>query len=297
MWPFLSNSTKKLAIGFSDIANRDAKASLQLFRLQMYAESIYHFQQAVEKAGKAYGLLAGTLQPTSTDLVRHVSHRSPLSMMLHVPEMMERLPALRERLRTSLDRGELKEIGAWDIMSPFFEKKDSEDPEVARRAIHLVRRLNSAALWKISLELDPDHPFTKTIFTGLEQADKRNLEADEAEAMLSMPLRRFLGRYGDARDTKELAVFMSKPLRALLSHPEHLDLAINIYGRAGPELFPLTLLSMCHEKETRYPAIEPNDYWDSEAYTPERGLIRSYNLLARHMSRLCNAIGAASIAA
>jgi HEPN domain-containing protein len=273
MWPFLPSGTRKLATSFSQIANQDAEASLQLFTRQIYPQSIYHLQQAVEKACKAYGLLAGTLQPTSRDLIRSVSHRSLLGMMLRVPEMMERLPALREAIRKSVNQAKLKQIGVWEILERYLQKQGSEDPIEAKRAINQVKALDASKLWRISLELAPNHPFTKTIWQRLNEADKRNAEADEVERIIP------------------------ESLKAFLSHPEDLDFALNLFGRAGPELFPLTLVSMWHEKETRYPPIAKEDYWNPEEYTSDKGLITNYKLFYSHTDRLCRAIKTASRAA
>ncbi len=273
MWPFLPNRTKKLAASFSEIASQDADASFQLFKLGVYAQAIYLFQQAVEKAGKAYGLLAGTARPTSHDLVGQVSHRSMLGITLRLPEMMERGPALREALRRSLDEAKLKGIGVWDVFEPILQKRESENPETARNTVRQIKALDPAKLWRISLELVPNHPFAKTVWKGLDEADRRNAEADDFEARILLPLRKFLG------------------------HPEDIGFVLNLYGRAGPELFPLTLVSMWHERETRYPPIERDDYWDPAAYTAHKGLVKNYELFHRHTARLCKAVKTASEAA
>lgn len=269
MWPFLPYNTTRLASAFATIASNDAEASFQLFNVRMYPQSIYHFQQAVEKASKAYGLLAGTVRPTSHDLTHEISHRSILGMMLRAPELMEMGPVLRRVLRKSLNQEKLKAIGVWDMFAPLLRKRESEDPEAARKAIVLAKELDPAKLWKTSLDLDPNHPFTKIVWQGLETADARFAEAEKVEAILS-------------------------PIRKLLGHPEDLDYMLNMYGRAGPDLFPLTLVSMWHEKETRYPGVEKKDYWNPAEYTQDKGLIKNYSLLHDHTERLCKAMLAAS---
>jgi HEPN domain-containing protein len=273
LWPFLPDKNKRLATSFSEMANQDVEASLHLFRLRMYPLSIYHFQQAVEKASKAYGILAGTLQPTSRDLTKQVSHRSLLGIMLRVPEMMERQPAMRRALLKSLNRSKLKEIGAWEVFAPYLQKQEYEDPGAVRKIISQVRTLDAAKLWRLSLELEPSHPFTKLVWQRLDEADRRNAEADDAEAIVSETIRRIMG------------------------HPEDIDYVLNLYSRAGPELFPLTLVSMWHERETRYPAIETKDYWNPDDYTPAKGLIKNYKLFHRHTARLCQAMNLAAKAA
>jgi len=265
--------TKKLATSFGEIALRDAEASRQLFGLRMYPESVYHFQQAVEKASKAYGLLAGVVHSTSYDLAKQVSHRALLGMLLRVPEMMENLPALRRALRKSLDQTKLQEVGAWDAFASILQKGKSEDPKAARKTIAQVKALDASRLWKISLDLEPNHYFTKLVWQRLEEADKRNAEADHAERIVRESIGKFLG------------------------HPEDFDFMLNLYGRAGPELFPLTLVSMWHERETRYPPVDTADYWDPQSYTREKGLIKNLELFHTHTSRLCKAVSLASSAA
>ena len=173
----------------------------------------------------------------------------------------------------SLDQATLKKVGAWDLFSQYLSKKGFEDPEAKRKTISQIKRLDAAKLWKISLELDPNHPFTKLVWQRLDEADKKHAEADDIET-------RFLKR-----------------VRTFMGHPEDLDFALNLYGRAGPELFPLGLVSTWHERETRYPPIEANDYWSPYEYTADKGLIKNYPLLHNHTTRLCKAIKAASKAA
>ncbi len=63
-------------------------------------------------------------------------------------------------------------------------------------------------------------------------------------------------------------------------------------SRAG--IVPLTLVSAWHERETKYPPIEKNDYWDPDEYTPDKGLINDYGVLSGLALRLREVMRTAS---
>ena len=60
---------------------------------------------------------------------------------------------------------------------------------------------------------------------------------------------------------------------------------LNIGMRAINEAVPLTLITMWHEQETRYPAVSKSDYWDVESYTKNVGLVQRLPQLYRHLHR------------
>jgi|SRR5579862_7109494 len=272
MWPFLPEETKKLAVAFSEIAQKDSEAWHSLSKAELYPQSIFFFQQSVEKAAKVYGLLSGNLQPTKQDLSSRsgVSHRSLLAMVLGLPKMIDGLASKREALlKMTEDIANIKAVGAWPMFEHLFQKSEYEDSDLANRIVEEIQNLEPSKYWSQSLELAPNDPFTAKVMKMLNDADIRDKEIDSFE----INFQKFIN---------------------MMSRPKDIEFFLNLYGRVREELVPLIMVSMAHEQESRYPAIESKDLWDVKAYTAEKGLIKNHELLYRHTVTLCASIQRAS---
>jgi hypothetical protein len=136
------------------------------------------------------------------------------------------------------------------------------DEAIASEEADYIRRLKSQDLWKITLESDPARPPNTVILKLLSEAEAQWNSLDRFQRLFE------------------------QKLAPRMSDPDTLRYILNIHGRALPEVAPLALVTMWHERETRYPPLDPSDYWDPGKYTASSGLIRIYPRLHRHAKRL-----------
>jgi HEPN domain-containing protein len=78
--PIASREAAELALEFSHFANMDLRAAETVFRQKLPGVSLYHLQQAVEKASKGFGVLVGASELDLTKLAKEIGH-TPLSML------------------------------------------------------------------------------------------------------------------------------------------------------------------------------------------------------------------------
>lgn len=256
----------KLALAFAKIARQDARASRELCTKSFYPQAIFAFQQAVEKDAKSVGLLMGFVKPTPDDL-KKVSHRSLLGLLLGMPEMLDRLPTMQKVIRGELEKPSLKQFHLTDALQPFL-KPPMITGETVQTAIRQIRGIDRSKAWTLSLSLNPKEPFTQTIDGMLATAEQKCKEADGAEAALRKLSRIVRDKWGVSVDHSGTRFFLNMGLRAI------------------NEAVPLTLLTMWHEQEARYPPVSENDHWDIGMYTKRSGLVRRLPELYRHLDRL-----------
>jgi hypothetical protein len=256
----------KLALLFAKIAREDARASAQLYTSSFIPQAIFAFQQAVEKDAKSIGLLMGSIKPTPADL-KKVSHMSLLSLLLGMPEMLDRLPAIQKVIQGKLEGPKLKRFHLAEAFQPILKPPTISSDNV-RKAIQQIRGIDKGRAWKLSVTLDPKEKFTQTIDGMLMTAEQKWNEADQAESVLRKLEKIMRGEYKIEVDHSGTRYF------------------INIGVRAINEAVPLTLLTMWHEQETRYPPVSESDYWDVGMYTKSSGLVRRLHQLYQHLDRL-----------
>jgi hypothetical protein len=256
----------ELAMMFAKIARQDARASVQLYTSSFLPQAIFAFQQAVEKDSKSVGLLMGFVKPTPNDL-KKVSHISLLGLLLRMPEMIDRLPAMQRLIQGELERPTLRQFHLMEALAPIM-KPPTIDSGTVKTAIKQIQGIDKGRAWKLSLSLDPDNPFTQTIDSMLMTAEQKCKEADVAESALRKIAKIASDRYRVAVDHSGTRFFLDIGVRAI------------------NEAVPLTLLTMWHEQETRYPPVSESDRWDGGMYTKESGLVRRLPQLYQHLERL-----------
>ncbi|HEY6283593.1 MAG TPA: hypothetical protein VIW22_06680, partial [Nitrososphaerales archaeon] len=209
---------------------------------------------------------------------REVVHTSIFSTLIRLPD---RLGQLRRNLGV-LAAFETSEEGRDLIMKlglpggiPDASEMKSKmmDEQTARRELDRLRSLKPRDLWKITLEFNPKKPPNPAILKLLAEAESQWKPLDKFRSVFE------------------------KKFAELMSDPEIVRYVVNIHGMAFPEVAPLALVTMWHEGEARYPAIDDADYWDPKMYTSRSGLVRMYPRLARHAKRLCDGALAGSRAA
>jgi hypothetical protein len=259
----------EIAFAFAEIAKKDLRASSILYENRLYSHTTFDFQQSVEKSVKAVGLLMGLVRPTKDDLTREVGHAPIFNILVRLPD---RLAQLRRNLGVlaaseTLEEGKelLMKLGLPGGIPDTSELRTKlEDEQSAREEVDRLRSLKPRDLWKITLDFNAERPPNTAILKLLREAEAK-----------WKPLDKFQGIFEDK-------------FASLMSDPDTLRYVVNIFGKAFPEIAPLALVTMWHESETRYPAVDDSDYWDPKMYTSRSGLIRMYPRLAKHAKRLCD---------
>jgi hypothetical protein len=262
-------SAVELAISFAEIARQDLRASRILYQKELYPQAIFEFQQAVEKGIKSVGLVVGLVRPTRDELTHDIGHTTIFGILVR---RRERLAQLRRNLGVlaaseKLEEGKelLMKLGLpWAIPDTSEMEAKMMDERTAREEVDRLRSLKPRDLWKITLKFDPEEPANAAVLKLLREAKAQWKQLDRFR-------RTFEGK-----------------LAPRMSDPQTLRFILNVYGKAFPEVPPLAFVSIWHERETRYPAIDKTDYWDPRMYTKKFGLIKMYPELTKHATRLCD---------
>ncbi len=259
----------EVALAFAEIANKDLRASKVLFLNKLYPQAVFELEQSVEKAVKGVGLLMNLIKPTREGLTHEAGHATALAILLgrreRLAHLMKHLGTLAgsEGLREGRDL--LLKLGVPPGIPDSSEMEAKlKDETNAKEEGDYISRLKSSDLWKITLEANPARPPNTAILKMLDNAESRWASMDRLQ-------RKF-----------------NQKLAPRMSDPEVLDYILNVYGKAYPEVAPLTLVTMWHERETRYPPLGGSDYWDPGRYTASSGLVRLYPRLVKHTRRLCD---------
>ncbi len=275
---FPSKKVAELALPFAEMGRHDLDASILLYKHGMYPQAIFSLQQSVEKATKATGLLLGLVRPTSEDL-KGVGHATILGILLR---FAERIEELRSQLEVTLMspgwesvKGEFQKLGLVGLLpdpGKLLVKLPSK--ETAQEQVPLARTLLSQRnlFWNITLKLDPTNPRVAAVFKMLDEAESHWNEVEEAEAF-------------------------HEALAPSLGDPEGPRIVLNVNYKAFPEVAPLAFITMWHEGETRYPPIEPADYWHPKNYTRDAGIVKQSPRLYKHARRLVDGAVAGAQAA
>ncbi len=267
-----------VALAFAEIAKKDLQASRVLYLNRLYPQAVFELQQSVEKSVKAAGLLMNLLRPPGEGLTHESGRPAVLTVLLgrrdRLARLMKNLGALAASEGLKEGRDLLLKLGVPSEIPDSTEMESKlKDETNTREEADYIARLRSDDLWKITLEADPDRPPNTAILKMLESAESGWASLDRLQ-------RKFKQR-----------------LARRMSDPEVLEYILNVYGRAYPEVAPLTLVTMWHERETRYPPLDGSDYWDPARYAASAGLVKLHPRLVKHAKRLCDgALGGARAA-
>ncbi len=259
----------EIALAFAEVAKNDLKASRVLYLNRLYPQAVFELEQSVEKAVKAVGLLTSLVSPTREGLTHEAGHATALTILVgrreRLSHLVKNLGALAASEGLKEGRDLLLKLGVPPgIPDPPEMEAKLADEANAKEEADYIARLKSNDLWKITLEADPRRPPTSAILKMLDGAESGWASLDRLQ-------RKF-----------------KQKLAPRMSDPEILRYILNIYGQAYPEVAPLTLIMMWHERETRYPPLNGSDYWDPARYTPASGLVKLYPKLFKHAKRLCD---------
>lgn len=260
--------TVEVALAFAEVARKDLRASSLLYQNRLYPQAVFELEQSVEKAVKSVGLLTSLVSPTREGLTHESGHATALTILIgrrdRLARLMKNLGALAASEGLKEGRDLLLKLGVPPgIPDPPEMEAKLKDETNAKEEADYIARLNSNDLWKITLEGNPSRPPNTSILKMLDGAEAGWASLDRLQRKFKQKLAR------------------------RMSDPEVLGYILNIYGQAYPEVAPLTLTMMWHERETRYPPLTRSDYWDPAKYTASAGLVKLYPRLVKHTKRLC----------
>ena len=263
------DSAIKLALAFARIAESDLKVSKLAYKNGFYPQAVFSLQQSVEKATKAVGILMGLVNPDKDDLVGEVGHSTIKAILVRYPERIVRIRANLETLEKNPHLGPT--LNKWNELVPGIPLPHPTETkmklirkEEAKKQIALVELLNSRDLWKVTLEADPKNSRMAVVFKLL----------DDAESQW--------------RATDWLQEVFEEKFASLMEDAATVRYILGVNMKAFPEVAPLSFLTTWHEKETRYPPVDPGDYWDPTRYTKDSGLVKLLPRVYRHATRLCD---------
>ena len=244
----------ELAVAFSKTAGEDLAAAMVLHERGLYPQAVYSLQQSVEKTAKALGLLMGTIK---INQIRQVSHRSVFALLT-------RTGTLSRSVKRGVDTiGALSQQGGIvsEILSlgPLFKKVSPLVPTEAALTAdrEAIRKLDPRRMWLATLNLDEkDEVVAGTL------AQLKNIHWDKASSR---------GPLFALRQVYEM-IGGDDPL---------VDYALDGV-RSYPRAIALSMLTMWHEEATRYPPVSRLDYWDADAYTKEKALVKKFPMIADH---------------
>ena len=265
----------EVALAFAEVARKDLRASRILYLNKLYPQAVFELEQSVEKAVKAVGLLTSVIPPTREGLTHESGHGTTLAVLLgrreRLTRLMKNLGALAAAEGLKEGRDLLLKLGVPTGIPDSSEIEEKlKDEANAKEEADYISRLKSNDLWKITLEANPNRPPNTAILKMLDGAESGWASLDKLQ-------RKFRQR-----------------LAQRMSDPGVLEYILNVYGQAYPEVAPLSLVTMWHERESRYPPLSESDYWDPDRYTANAGLVRLYPRLFKHAKRLSDgALGGA----
>lgn len=276
--PIPELETAKVALSFSRISKNDANAARLTYGAKLYANSVYSLQQSVEKSMKALGLLTGTLHNDADELVGEVRHRAMKSVLIHIDSFV----AITERVKEGLAQTSLRDAMPIDSLKNTWGKADpaihkfatSGNPSAA--SIEAEKReimnLSESEMWLPSLNLDTTN---KWIQVALANLNSKPLIGPKTTSAV-----RLLG------DIFTKAGLFTPQDAMKMTFSDSLSKAI-------PHIW-LSMLTDWHEEATRYPPIRSRDFWTSDAYMPDKPLVKSLPNLITKASSLADAIDRAA---
>jgi hypothetical protein len=253
--PIVTSEASALALALAERARDDISSCRENYRRRRFANAAQDLQQAVEKAAKSFGLLTGTVKPTSAEM-RAVGHDSFKAFILHFWDFYPKLVAVtvaEAEIPSSklLDNVLLRSVARNLKLVTESLKKSIPPEDQLRSEIAELNSLDPAVMWKATLELDESNKWVHEAMLGIRQ---KVLITDSLQAIIG------LGK---------TAISLVKVFDEETMAKTRLAAAV---GKTGQKLFSLSLLTCWHLQAARYPPM--GKYWDLNAYTEKKPFVR-----------------------
>jgi hypothetical protein len=275
-FPKPTKEAATLALQLAVRAQEDLQTCDDAYKREHFAKAAENLQQGVEKTLKAFGLLIGTLKPTSKEL-KEVSHESYKALIIHFWEFYSSL------IKIILSLAAVQ----WDKeMDHFLIRRFAKRMETATEALKNVvppdeklreelselSELDPAEMWKLTLELDESNKWVKTAMEGIRQPPIIS-SGVVASMTLASGLLSGIGKM-DERTKKRVNLVFS-------------------LGEASQKSLSLALLTAWHIEPARYPPTG-RDYWQPEAYMKSKPFVKAIPTLSKLSSEMVHAAKEAS---
>jgi hypothetical protein len=261
--PVASAEAASLALDLASRAREDVLSCRDNYKQRRFAKAAEDLQQAVEKGAKTFGLLTGTVRSTDAEM-KAVGHDSFKAFILHFWDFYPKLVAVivaeseipdSKLLDNFVMRGTAKKLRK--ITDALKQTIPSDDKLKAE--IYELNNLDSATMWKASLDLDETNKWIGSAMSGMRQ---KVLITDNLQTLVGIG-------YG--------AVSLVKVFDRQTMARTKLAAAV---GKTGQKLFSLSLLTCWHLEPARYPPV--GKYWDLSAYNESRPFIKAMPGFTKH---------------
>lgn len=267
--PLPRANESKLAMAFAKLSKDDLAASRVLYSNELFPQAVYSLQQSVEKSAKALGLTLGTIK---INQIRTVNHRSVLALLTRTGTLSRNVKRGVDVIRSIHEQG--GDVGKILNLGSLVEKMIPLVPTEAAltKDRENIRLLDARTMWLATLNLDRNNRVVADALSRLKE-----IAWDKPDARASIGFLKQLYTWIGGDDPLVEYAFSST--------------------RALPRAVELSLLTMWHEEPTRYPPASRLDYWDPDAYTSEKELVKQLPMLTRHAKLFCDGIYKRSVAA
>jgi len=241
-----------LAYEYAKVSDKDIESASLLYSNRLYPQACYFLQQSVEKTAKSYGLLMGSIK--AEELIKDVGHLSAISLLYHFDGTYNKYFEAFNILVDDLVKANKmkKDVGDLIKLRDKLDKVDRSQLSFKPVIEQIQNPEFEKLMWNATINLDRNDSMVNDALTSLEKSKWSRIEP-------FLPIIQIL-------------IFKRGPAINCYLH------LIKVSWRVGP----LTLITMWHEKTTRYPPIKESDYWNLDAYNAQTQLIKRFKFLNKH---------------
>lgn len=262
----------KLAASYYDIAVVDIKASKTLFHNKLYSQSVFYFQQSVEKANKAFAILTEIISEEEAKFDRdHNTNKIYKRIIDKQTNEIEQylsaadnFPDLKKTKLHKIIQKSPKRNQA-DAFKKFIDGFHHETNLSPYDISYVIRQLNLLKIRKIR--------FQKKIL----EINKKNLPK------LLFPFYDAIGNENAQRANNEIEEYLADE-KQLLEMSKYQIIALNLsiqFSKIYFTLFFYALISLPHSKYSRYPYPE-NKIFPIQFYNLKLPLVKRLPVLIEH---------------
>ncbi len=253
---------KKNAIKFVEYGNSQIETSQILTEKKKYKEAVFFFQQASENITKALGYFCLNINPRGVGHTPIAISKQSISGFISEMEKFKNYP---EKLKRELKSGS----GLLDFLSAALSPIIDEANDKAKLAVTFIDKLEGMSkdipymrdLWFKTLYIN-DNDSKEALDKALKFSTEYNSSDFDSIYTNASTFASFISDGSESMQIKAVIKY-AKEMSYLLKSTV---LAVDLFG--------FNYLSYMHQQPTRYPKSNLRDYWDDDAYTEGRELIK-----------------------
>lgn len=259
----------KMSIELRNIAELDLKAAKVLNEKELYPQSIFYFQQSVEKANKAFALI--TNQVEEKDLLKEIGHETIIIYQKSIKHQIKRYEQLKENLKR------IPELKKTKFLENFDVNRNLRQLDLNLSEIYTIKKDKKELIYISQFEI-------RRILKEIESANK---ELEKAKKKISdfkitdrvwnkmktemLELYNSLSKYNPLQieeaknnlQNKDMKLLVERYIKSLIEPMNIIPLSISLYYMA--------IVTLPHSSLTRYPQ---NDLTPLEIYTKKLPVVK-----------------------